>query len=151
MLPDYVTRLRKKDIAKREKRERKNGTIKHEPLVEKCKSNLPFSSDYHLSICSRRQNVQIPTSIERPDNTPAGSSNTRPAAIVSNGRGDYPTIELVSVQRHHTHPGHGPPARRNMYEHTDVKARTLNRISRRLADVRQHLTSSQSIADSPCQ
>jgi hypothetical protein len=49
MLPDYVTRLRRKDIAKREKRERKNGTIKHEPLVEKCKSNLTFSSDYHHS------------------------------------------------------------------------------------------------------
>jgi hypothetical protein len=34
MLPDYVTRLRKKDIAKREKRERKNETVKYKLLMQ---------------------------------------------------------------------------------------------------------------------
>ena len=84
------------------------------------------------------------------DSTPAGPSSNQPATIVSNGRGDYPTIELVSVHRHHTHPGHGSSTRRNMFEHSDVKSRTLNRISRRLGDVRWHFIYQGSVTDLSC-
>ncbi|KAF9469858.1 hypothetical protein BDZ94DRAFT_1243420 [Collybia nuda] len=64
---------------------------------------------------------------------PAGPSKIKSAAIVSTGRAGYPALELVSVHRHNTHPGHS--SRRHGPEHSDPASRTLSRISKRLADM----------------
>lgn len=54
------------------------------------------------------------------------------AQIVSNARGPYPQLEMVSVpHRHNTYSG--PPTRRNAVEGTEGRA--VQRISRRLADM----------------
>lgn len=68
---------------------------------------------------------------------PVVPPKVKPVAIASHGRGGNPTLEVVSVHRHNTHPGHGSSSRRHGHEHGgDLTSRGLNRISKRLADVR---------------
>lgn len=105
--------------------------------------SLPLCVDANGHKCSPAVVDAVETSKAEVDEKPVAPPKAPIVTqIVSNAHGPYPQVEMVSVpRRHNTHPGHGTSSRRPVQEGVadTLASRALNRISRRLGDVRMML------------
>ncbi|KAG6910505.1 hypothetical protein DXG01_009924 [Tephrocybe rancida] len=81
--------------------------------------------------------AELITNKTKPAAPPLPVRPSTPPAVAVHGRFGQPTHEVVSVQRHHTHLGHGSSRRHHTHghEHSDLRTRAVNRITKRLADM----------------
>lgn len=76
----------------------------------------------------------IMESVDQGPKKPEDEGPAPAAQVISNARGPYPQIEMVSVpRRHNTYSG--PSTRRNFSGPEGVEVRSMQRVTRRLADM----------------